>query len=176
MLAKMVAELFADTFGVHFGGSEINESAENRHGSVRAQRDQDFVQNGVDNHNIAVTGNAPYYPVGFYVMDTDGSVLGGLMGQIWARWLHVGTLWVDERVRGRGHASRLMETAERYAIEKGCTDSFLETFSFQARPFYEKLGYRVFGTLENYPEGHSYYYLTKHLDASKTKRARVKKS
>ena len=137
---------------------------------------KEFVQDGVDNHNIAVTGNAPYYPVGFYVMDGDGSVLGGLMGQIWARWLHVGTLWVDERVRGRGHASRLMAAAERYAIEKACTDSFLETFSFQARPFYEKLGYRVFGTLENYPEGHSYYYLTKHLDASKTKRAREKKS
>lgn len=136
---------------------------------------KNFVQNGVDNHNIAVTGHAPYYPIGFYVMDPDGSVLGGLMGQIWARWLHVGTLWVDERVRGRGHASRLMTAAERYALEKRCTDSFLETFSFQARPFYEKLGYRVFGTLDNYPEGHAYYYLTKRLDASKPKLARGKK-
>jgi len=137
---------------------------------------KEFVQNGVDNHNIGVTGHSAYYPVGFYVMDADGSVLGGLMGQIWARWLHVGTLWVDERVRGRGHASRLMMAAERYSIEKGCTDSFLETFSFQARPFYEKLGYRVFGTLDNYPEGHTYYYLTKHLVTSKPKSAREKKS
>jgi GNAT superfamily N-acetyltransferase len=135
---------------------------------------KEFVQNGVDNHNIGVTGHSAYYPVGFYIMDPDGSVLGGLMGQIWARWLHVGTLWVDERVRRRGHASRLMAAAERYAIEKGCTDSFLETFSFQARPFYENLGYRVFGTLDNYPEGHTYYYLTKHLNASKTRRAREK--
>src|SRR5882757_6849272 len=79
---------------------------------------KEFVQNGVDNHNIGVTGHSAYYPVGFYVMDADGSVLGGLMGQIWARWLHVGTLWVDERVRGRGHASRLMMAAERYALEK----------------------------------------------------------
>jgi len=137
---------------------------------------KEFVQNGVDNHNIAVTGNAPYYPVGFYVMDSDGSVLGGLMGQIWARWLHVATLWVDERVRGRGHATRLMAAAERYSIEKGCTDSFLDTFSFQARPFYEKLGYRVFGTLDNHPEGHAHYFLTKHLGASKPMRAREKKS
>ena len=67
-----------------------------------------------------------------------------------------------------------MAAAERYAIEKGGTDSFLETFSFQARPFYEKLCYRVFGTLDNYPEGHTYYYLTKHLVTSKTKRAREK--
>jgi GNAT superfamily N-acetyltransferase len=137
---------------------------------------KNFVQNGVDNYNTAVTGLAPYYPVGFYVMDETGAVLGGLMGQIWARWLHVGTLWVDELVRGRGHASRLMAAAERYAVEKGCTDSFLETFSFQARPFYEKLGYRVFGTLDNYPEGLAYYYLTKRLDAPKPKRASRTKS
>ncbi len=143
---------------------------------------KEYVQNGVDNHNMVVTGHSAYYPVGFYVMDADGLVLGGLMGNIWARWLHVGTLWVDVRVRGRGHASRLMAAAERYALEKGCTDSFLETFSFQARPFYEKLGYRVFGTLDNYPEGHTYYYLTKRLDASwrlgasKPKSAREKKS
>jgi GNAT superfamily N-acetyltransferase len=131
-----------------------------------SQEIKNFVQNGVDNFNLAVTGHAPYYPVGVYAMDADNAVLGGLMGQIWARWLHVGTLWVDEHVRGRGLASRLMSAAERYAVEKGCTNAFLETFSFQARPFYEKLGYKVFGTLDDYPEGHRYYYLSKRLPSS----------
>jgi GNAT superfamily N-acetyltransferase len=137
---------------------------------------KDFVQNGVDNYNIAVTGHAAYYPVGFYVVDSNRTVLGGLMGQIWARWLHVGTLWVDEAERGRGHATRLIAAAEKYALEKGCTDVFLETFSFQARPFYEKLGYRVFGTLDNYPEGHSYFYLTKHLSGGPATHTRSRKS
>ena len=131
-----------------------------------SQSIKDFIQNGVDNYNIAVTGHAAYYPVGVYAMDTGNGVLGGLMGLIWARRLHVGTLWVDERVRRRGLATRLMAAAERYAVAKGCTDAFLETFSFQARPFYEKLGYKVFGTLENYPEGHRLFYLTKRLRAS----------
>jgi GNAT superfamily N-acetyltransferase len=140
--------------------------------SFATQAIKDFIQNGVDNYNIAVTGHAAYYPVGFYAMDVDNAVLGGLMGQIWARWLHVGTLWVDERLRGRGLATRLMAAAEHYAIGKGCTDAFLETFSFQALPLYEKLGYRVFGTLENYPEGHRYFYLTKRLRASVRKRAK----
>jgi ribosomal protein S18 acetylase RimI-like enzyme len=135
-----------------------------------AREIKDFVQNGVDNYNIAVTGHAPYYPVGVYAMDADNAVLGGLMGQIWARWLHVGTLWVDERARHRGLATRLMKVAERYAVEKGCTNAFLETFSFQARPFYEKLGYKVFGTLENYPEGHRQFYLAKRLPRSSRRR------
>jgi hypothetical protein len=45
------------------------------------------------------------------------------------------------------------------------TDSWLSTFSFQARPFYERLGYRLFGTLENYPERHSLFFVTKRLIA-----------
>jgi hypothetical protein len=43
-----------------------------------------------------------------------------------------------------------MKRAELYAVERGCTDALLDTFSFQARPFYEKLGYRVFGMLERF--------------------------
>jgi hypothetical protein len=54
-------------------------------------------------------------------------------------------------VRGRGFGKELRKRAETYAVERGCTDAFLDTFSFQARPFYKKLAYRVFGTLENHP-------------------------
>ena len=56
-----------------------------------------------------------------------------------------------------------MKRAELYAVERDCTDAYLDTFSFQAGPFYEKLGYRVFGTLENHPAGHLYYFMTKKL-------------
>ena len=41
--------------------------------------------------------------------------------------------------------------------------SLLSTFSFQARPFYEQLGYALIGTLEDYPEGHSLFFMTKRL-------------
>jgi hypothetical protein len=60
-------------------------------------------------------------------------------------------------------AGKLTKRAELYALERGCTDAFLDTFSFQARPFYEKLGYRVFGTLENHPAGYQHYFMTKQL-------------
>jgi GNAT superfamily N-acetyltransferase len=68
-------------------------------------------------------------------------------------------------VRKRGFGKELMKRAETYAIERGCTDAYLDTFSFQARPFYEKLGYRVFGTLENHPVGHQHFFMTKKLDS-----------
>ena len=124
---------------------------------------RNIVQTIVDNHNIALTGRPEWYPVGFFLKDDRGEVLGGLLGNIWAGWLHVGTLGVAAPVRSRGFGRQLMQRAEDYAIERGCTNAFLDTFSFQARPFYEKLGYRVFGTLENHPAGHQHYFMTKRL-------------
>jgi len=43
---------------------------------------------------------------------------------------------------------------EHAAKERGCTAAYLTTFSFQARPFYESLGYEVFGILDDYPPGY----------------------
>jgi len=62
-----------------------------------------------------------------------------------------------------GNGSSLLTRAEEYAVARGCENAWLSTFSFQARPFDERLGYRRFGTLENYPAGHSLFFMTKHL-------------
>lgn len=55
----------------------------------------------------------------------------------------------------------LMRTTEREAVARGCAHAHLNTFSFQARPFYEKLGYQVFGQLRDYPSGRTRYFLCK---------------
>jgi GNAT superfamily N-acetyltransferase len=126
---------------------------------------RDIVQTIVDSYNIAATGQAEWYPVVFFLKDENGEILGGLLGDIWAAWLHVRTLAVAMPVRKHGFGKELMKRAETYAIERGCTDAYLDTFSFQARPFYEKLGYRVFGTLENHPSGRQHFFMTKKLDS-----------
>jgi hypothetical protein len=41
--------------------------------------------------------------------------------------------------------------------------SYLETTSFQARPFYEGLGYRVFAELAGIDEGCTLFFLKKEL-------------
>ena len=120
------------------------------------------VQRGLRNHNIAATGIAEFYPVGFLIKDASGAIIGGLFGNIAGGWLHARALWVDQLWRGRGYATDLMAAAERYAIAKGCVAAFLQTGSYEARPLYEKLGYRVFGELDDHPvEGHRRYFLTK---------------
>jgi uncharacterized protein (DUF924 family)/GNAT superfamily N-acetyltransferase len=131
-----------------------------------------FVTESLASYNIAATGHSSWYPVGFFLKSARGEWLGGLLGNIWGGWLHVTHLWVASAMRRRGGGTRLLRAAENYAIERGCIAATLETHSYEARPFYEKLGYRVFATLEDYPPGHSKFFLRKHLALEPPERAR----
>ena len=102
-------------------------------------------------------------PVKFVVRDDTGRVVGGLLGHTKWKWMYIATLWVADSARGQGFGTKLMEAAESLARSRGCTDVSLDTFEYQARPFYEKLGYKLFGTLEGYPPGYRQFYLTKRL-------------
>ena len=127
-----------------------------------------LVINNVDNHNIAATGLAAFYPINLFLRSDNGETLGGLLGYLWGGWLHIQYLWVAETPRHQGHATRLMDRAESHAVTRGCTGATLETHSFQARPFYERRGYEVFAELADYPPGHSKFYLRKSLRAKDT--------
>jgi GNAT superfamily N-acetyltransferase len=94
----------------------------------------------------------------------DGMIAGGFWGATMFEWMHVGLLFVPESLRGQGVGSALMATAEDEARKRGCRGAFVDTFSFQAAPFYEKLGYTRFGTLEDYPPGHSQLYFSKRFE------------
>ena len=124
------------------------------------------VARGIDQYNVAMTGCSDYYPVGLFIKGTAGQIVGGLLGDIWGGWLHVGSLWVDPSLRGHGYATELMTRAERYALGKSCTDAFLRTGSYEARPLYEKLGYHVYGELSDHPvKPHRRYFMTKRLES-----------
>jgi GNAT superfamily N-acetyltransferase len=124
-----------------------------------------FIDDGINNYNFAVTGLPAYFPANFVLRSERGEVLGGLLAVIWGGWLRVGTLWVSEIARRQGHGSRLLEAAEAYARERACAGVCLDTFSFQARPFYERHGYTVFATQEDNPQGHARHFLEKRLIA-----------
>jgi GNAT superfamily N-acetyltransferase len=79
---------------------------------------RDIVQAIVDKYCVASTGKAEWYPVAFFLRDENGEVLGGLLGDIWAAWLHVRTLAVAAPVLGHGFGKELMKRAETYAIAR----------------------------------------------------------
>jgi GNAT superfamily N-acetyltransferase len=120
-----------------------------------------FIVDGVDMFNVAVTALPEYAPVNFVLRGDRGDALGGLLGQLWGGWLQVTTLWVSAAVRGKGHGTRLLLDAHDYARARGAVGATLETYSFQARPFYERLGYELCGTIDGYPPGHAKFFLRK---------------
>lgn len=124
---------------------------------------QDAIERVVNLHNVAVTGLPDWYPLAFTLRDERGEVRGGLLGDIWGGWLHIRLLAVDRPLRGQGWATKLIAAAEEFARARGAHDAHLETFSFQARPLYEKLGYAVFATLDGFPPGHQKFFLRKRL-------------
>jgi GNAT superfamily N-acetyltransferase len=96
------------------------------------------------------------------VLARHGSELvGGLLGYTHWDWLFVKQLWVAEALRRSGIGSSLMLAAEREARRRGCLHAHCDTFDFQALPFYQAVGYSVFGRLDDYPVGHTRYFLQK---------------
>jgi ribosomal protein S18 acetylase RimI-like enzyme len=81
----------------------------------------------------------------------DGRLVGGLYGETRWGWLKVSTLFVVADCRRSGVGRRMLLAAEAEARDRGCTGVRLDTFSFQAPGFYERLGYRRFGELPGYP-------------------------
>ena len=121
---------------------------------------------GLDAHAMPHTGAAGFKPLGVFLRDDGGAIVGGASGFVNWNWLFINLVWLSESLRGAGHGRLLIEALEQAARDRGCTHAHLDTFSFQARPFYEKLGYEVFSTLDDYPPGHRRFFMKKALGAA----------
>lgn len=95
----------------------------------------------------------------------DGAVAGGLVGATNWGWLHIRYLAVPSDHRGQGIGRTLMYRAEEAARQRGCRAAWVDTYSFQAPGFYERLDYRLFGELPDYPPGQKRLFYWKPLVA-----------
>jgi GNAT superfamily N-acetyltransferase len=103
-----------------------------------------------------------YRPLVIVLSDPEeGEVLGGLWGETNFSHLHVDLLFVPEPLRRTGLGRQMLAQAEQEALTRGCRGAWLDTYSFQARGFYERQGYSVFGVLNDYPPGQSRIFMQK---------------
>lgn len=102
-------------------------------------------------------------PLSVVVRNDDGDIVGGLIGKTFWNYLFVEFLWVDSNQQTGGIGSQILLKAEGEASSRGCEFSLLDTFSFQALPFYERLDYQVFGSIGGFAGNHERHYLRKRL-------------
>lgn len=119
------------------------------------------VREGLHRFNFGATGRTRHHEMTLFVRDAAGAIRGGLLGYVWAEWLHITEVWLAEDCRGQGLGKQLLQTAEREAFSAGARGAFLSTFDFQAPEFYRRYGYEVYAALPDYPPGHTEYRLRK---------------
>lgn len=96
-----------------------------------------------------------------FLRDPGGAMVGGVMAEFYWDWMFVAQLWIHADLRGQGYGQRLLALVEDEARERGIARAYIQTFSFQAKDFYARYGYRVVGALEDYPPGETFYWLRK---------------
>lgn len=117
-------------------------------------------------YNASQAGPSQGRPIVVLVKDPTGAIVGGLWGHTGYEWLFTQLLVVPAALRGRGVGTEIMQLAEREAVQRGCHSAWLDTFEFQARGFYEGLGYECFGELPNYPTGFARFFMKKALTSA----------
>ena len=128
------------------------------------QPESTIVDEGIGAYNDEAAPLHEVRPLSCFARDAQHRVVGGAVGRSWGAYAEIQQLWVDPGSRGRGIGTTLMRAFEAHARTRGCRVFALETFSFQAREFYESLGYRIEWERRSYPHGIVKYHMTRHDD------------
>ena len=131
------------------------------------EKEAELISNGIVEFNKkAIPDLEPVEAeIKFFVFskDEEGNVNGGIRAVCYWNTLHIELLWLSESLRGLGIGKEMIKKAENFALKNNCENVFVETTSWQAKPFYEKVGYTHIATINNRPKGHASHYLTKKL-------------
>ena len=120
------------------------------------------VLDGLLRYNAEKMGKQKYRRFAVSLRD-DGEIVGGIVGEVWMTVLFIQFFWIEERFRGKGHGTALIDRIEQEARRFGAVRSYVDTMSVQAPAFYRTCGYEAFGTIDGYPGGVTRHWFTKAL-------------
>lgn len=97
-------------------------------------------------------------------IQSDGKLIAGLNGYMTAfKILYIDTIFVEEEYRRQGVGTELLKEAEKRAKALGANLIRLDTFNWQGREFYKKLGYEEVGEYSSPEDGFSEHFFVKRL-------------
>ena len=109
---------------------------------------------------IGIAGKSD--PVAFIAKDGD-TFVGGITVEVFYGQLHIILLFVEEAYRKYGVGKNLMEKALNFGREMKCRQVFVETMSFQALGFYQKMGFLLEFSRTGFTCGSESHFLRKDL-------------
>ncbi len=114
--------------------------------------------------NVPFTQDNDFISLNFHIKDETGFVIAGINSCLYC-WgmLYIDVLFVEESHRRQQYGNFLLNKVECEAKLMGASLSHLDTFDWQAKDFYLKAGYEIFGILDACPPGHKRYYMKKTL-------------
>jgi GNAT superfamily N-acetyltransferase len=113
--------------------------------------------------NRAAAGVGQGEPVVVTVRTEEGLLRGGVWGRVFGDSAYFEIVVLAPPLRGHGTGRAMMAAAEAEARRRGARDAWLYTLSWQARPFYEGLGYRCFAELPFLGGKHQRFFMIKEL-------------
>lgn len=119
------------------------------------------IKKGIIDYNAPFFGSNPSQPFTIYIKDLKSEVIAGLTGFYKGKYVRVDLFWVHNEYRHQGLGKKLILKLEEFSKTKGCYYIQLDTFDFQARPFYEKLGFECIGTISRWVEDRDCHFMRK---------------
>ncbi|MBR4743923.1 MAG: GNAT family N-acetyltransferase [Oscillospiraceae bacterium] len=141
-----------------------NSAAERYHAEPGTREDAGIISAGLERYCAEIVPDRhEYIPLGRKLVSGDGSmiaaVIAGVEGDDTAE---LDGIWVDDRYRGQGIGTYLMDEIEREAKENGAY-VILSYCCDWVSGFFFGNGFTVRGELPDYPKGHTAYELEKRL-------------
>ncbi|QMT61719.1 GNAT family N-acetyltransferase [Legionella sp. PC997] len=119
--------------------------------------------------NELIIGAYETKPFCIYATNNENEVIGGVKGDIFGQLCRIFTMWIHENYRGKKLGTKIFGELEKLAIDNNCNIIQVDTTEFQAKEFYEKMGFSVFATLPDNFIGYKSFILRKKLTKDEIK-------
>ncbi|MCP5509995.1 MAG: GNAT family N-acetyltransferase [Chlamydiales bacterium] len=124
---------------------------------------KDLIYSGFKEYAIEEVGqDGVGDPVAFIALQNNECIGAVVIQPFWGA-LHIKYVWVTKSFRKQKIGTLLMQEACAYGINLGYPFAFIETMSFQALEFYQKLGFTLEFTRNGYVGDLAFHYLKKEL-------------
>ena len=141
-----------------------NTAAERYHAEPGTREDAEIIARGLEQFcEEVVPDGHEYIPLSRKLTDGQGNLIAAVIAGVCEDdTAEIDGIWVDERYRGQGLGTYLMDVTARGAKENGAY-VLLSYCCDWVSGFFFKNGFTARGELPDYPKGHTAYELEKRL-------------